>query len=99
MSVYVEDINGFIDELATNKGYNDLCEWLETYGMELSKEFSEKGYTEFPKQLALEVKIAIHYSPEYWLNPNIGDTVDRFLSILQKCKEVCIVSDGTDVKE
>lgn len=96
MSIQLSNENGTITEFLTNAGYDDLCNWLEKYGMELSKEFAEEGYTEFPQQLIDEIEIAKGYSLEYYTDVDIKETIDMFVNFLKQCKDVAIVSDGTE---
>ncbi len=94
MSYFLADVNGFKGDLATNTGYDDLANWLESSKLDLSKEFVEQGYTEFPKELVMEIDLYIDQSTEYWLNPELKNTVDNFKEMLLDSKDVAIISNG-----
>lgn len=93
MSIDIRDIQNIRGNISTYKDFDILADWLEKYGLDLSKEFSEQGYTEFPQELVLEIEMAKNYSLEYWLNPELREVVDDFISILEKCKNVAIASE------
>jgi hypothetical protein len=88
MSYCIYDVNGYVGDLASNKGLNDLWTFLEGKGKQIdllikdgTVNVSKELIKELAKLSATEASIAI--------------TLDNLRTLVKKCKDVIIVTDGT----
>jgi hypothetical protein len=88
MSYCIYDVNGYVGDLASNKGLDDLWTFLEGKGKQIdllikdgTVNVSKELLKELAKLSATEASIAI--------------TLDNLRTLVKKCQDVVIVTDGT----
>ena len=82
------DEKGYVDDLGTTKGTNDLISYLKGLDIPGLKKFLTQGWDLVPEALAEELEA---------VDPPIGevkDTLDILKANLYKCKGIAIISDG-----
>ena len=87
MSYCIYDVNGYVGDLASNKGLDALWTFLEGKGKQIdllikdgTVNVSKELLKELAKLSATEASIAI--------------TLDNLRTLVKKCKDVVIVTDG-----
>jgi hypothetical protein len=88
MTFYVYDEDGYKGDFGTNKGAHDYMAYLFGLDREELEDFTRDGYDISPEALLESLKD---------VNPPKGDitsTHENFLSILEKCKGIVILSNG-----
>ena len=93
MGFYLYDEDGYVADLATTKGLNDLLSYLKGLNIPGLKKFIEDGWDLVPEAIAEELEV---------VNPPIGEvkeTLDALKENLYKCKGIAIISDGVNEGE
>jgi hypothetical protein len=88
MSYYIYDVNGYVGDLASNKGLNDLWTFLEGKGKKIDiliKDGTVDVSDELIKELA---KLSV-------TKPSVASTLDNLRTLVKKCQDIVIVTDGT----
>jgi len=86
MSDYIYDADGYVGDLASNNGLNELEKFLSDD--EFLKTFFDEGSTEDIEALqkVLEDKESS--------DKDINDTIQNLKELVAKCKDIVIISDG-----
>jgi ribonuclease D len=95
MGFYIYDSNGYVGDLASNKGLDDLSVFIRKYsdGDELNSLF-ENGHVLKTEHLLEEIKrIGI---PK---DPDIRDTLKNLKTLIKKSSDVVIITQEAEVSE
>jgi hypothetical protein len=89
MSFYIYDSNGYVGDLASNKGLNDLAEYIEKHpdADELGKLIKE-GYVLKTEQLMEELKLLS--APK---DSDIQDSLNNLKTLIEKSSDVIIITN------
>lgn len=93
MGFYLYDEEGYVDDLGTTKGVNDLLTYLRGLNISGLKKFIEQGWDLVPEALAEELEE---------VNPPAGevkDTLEILKGNLYRCRGIAIISDGINEGE
>lgn len=93
MGFYLYDEDGYVDDLGTNKGVDDLFTYLRGLEIPGLKKFLYEGWDLVPEALAEELEE---------VNPPVGEikeTLEALKENLYKCKGIAIISDGLNEGE
>jgi len=85
MSYAIYDSDGFVGDLASNYGLEQLDEFLSSRSSNLEK-FFEQGYSESIEELKSDLK------GEASDNVAINETINNLRSLIKKCKDIVIIS-------
>ncbi len=88
MGYYLYDEDGYVADVGTTKGLDDMFTYLRGLDLPGLDAFIENGWDLVPEALAEELEV---------LDPPAGevkDTIDDLVVNLRKCKGMAIVSDG-----
>ena len=86
MSYSLYDIGGWVGDIATSKGLADLTERMKKEKTVSS--LFHFGWTSEPEKIAHALsKITVR-------KRDVKLTVDNLIDLLNKCKEVAVISDG-----
>lgn len=88
MGFYLYDEDGYVDDLGTTKGTNDLLVYLRGLDIPGLKKFLTEGWDLVPEALAEELEEVNAPAGE------IRDTLEALKENLYKCKGIAIISDG-----
>lgn len=89
MAYQLYDENGYVDDLATTKGLNDMLAYLRGLDIPGLYKLIDEGWDLIPEAILEEF--------EEYVDPPIGevkDTIDILKKNLKKCKGIVIFSDG-----
>jgi hypothetical protein len=85
MSYYIADQNGYVGDLASNNGLNELFDILTKYGA-IFTTLEKDGQTEDINGLKAALKEV----------PNDNPTVKNFKRLVYQCAGILIISDGVE---
>lgn len=88
MSYQVYDEDGFVGDFATNKGAVDYLSFIRGQEIPELMQLVSEGFDLIPEAIKEELE---KVSPPEGL---LMDTHKNFLSLLDKCKGIVIISDG-----
>ena len=93
MAYQLYDENGYVDDLATTKGLNDLLAYLKSTDTPGLNQLIQEGWDLIPEAILEEMED---------LEPPAGevkDTLDQLKKNLKKCVGIVIFSDGLNEAE
>ena len=91
MSYQLYDSNGYVGDLATITGLNELADYLLSFNVVVITKFMDEGdSTEIGKLTKALKKIPASDDKD------IQDTLDNLINLLGKCEEIAIISDGIE---
>ena len=88
MSWYIFDSNGYVGDLASNRGLIEMRENLSGKSVVID-DFFENGCSEELKTLATELQ-----NVKLPRNKYIAETITNLASLVEKCDTIAIISDG-----
>ena len=89
MSYQLYDVNGYVGDIATNKGMQDFEEWAGTLkNKDAVNSFLKKGMHIDPISLAEALD---EVDPD---DETVATTHENLMFLLKKCKEITIINDG-----
>ena len=88
MSYQLYDENGYVDDLATTKGLNDMLSYLRGLDKPGLRKLLEEGWDLIPEAILEEFGDIDPPAGE------IKDTIDKLKENLKKCVGIVIFSDG-----
>lgn len=89
MGYYLYDVNGYVGNLATNTGLEELATFIEGTDKSSVKELFRTGSVDTSDMLYKEVNEL----------PTGSKVVDNFKLLVGKCKDVIIITDGVGIEE
>ena len=89
MSFFIADVNGYVGDLATNTGLNDLADHLLTLDNPPLKRLIVQGWIPVDLLAGAFDAITLHGS-----NQEVNDTLANLRALVEKCDEVVIISNG-----
>ena len=94
MSYMIYDVNGYVGDLASNKGYSDLVQFITVLDNEVLGELINNGCADITELLVEQVKNIP--ATKFF---DINDTVENLKTLIDKCEDVIIITDGVGVEE
>jgi ribonuclease J len=92
MGYCLYDSSGYVGELASNHSLSAMSNYiLSVTSSEFIKQFLKKGFSPVTKSLIDDFN-AINCTDK-----NIAITIENLIFLLEKCNEIAIISDGTDI--
>jgi hypothetical protein len=88
MSYQLYDINGYVGDIATTQGWEDLSNYILKFGMLEMKDFVNKGFIEISNLAIVRFE---RLKPK---DVDVKITLDNLILLLNKCEDVAIISDG-----
>jgi hypothetical protein len=89
MTYSLYDSRGYVGDLASGGGLEDMESFLGRYG-EPFKSFFKKGYAENPERL-IDFLVNLKTTDKM-----LQETLDNFRNLLENCHDIAIISDGTE---
>ncbi|MFZ2655547.1 MAG: hypothetical protein WAX69_11515 [Victivallales bacterium] len=90
MSYFLADVNGYVGELASNRGLMDMTSHIEKHKkLKKLNKFINNGETEDMKGVLKDLKMLPSSG-----DPNIDITIKELKSLLRKASEIAIITDG-----
>jgi hypothetical protein len=89
MGYYLYDVNGYVGNLATNTGLEELATFIEGTDKSSVKELFRTGSVDASDMLYKEVNEL----------PTGSKVIDNFKLLVGKCKDVIIITDGVGIEE
>lgn len=91
MAYYLYDGSGYVGDLATNQGMDDLAAFIDQHGGEWLQHFIEEGWVPVSEDMLTEV-LSLP-DPE---DADLKETWLNLKAMLHQCKDVAIISDGSE---
>jgi hypothetical protein len=91
MSYQLYDSNGYVGDLATNTGLDQLSNYLLSFKVKAISKFINQGESLNINRLIKSLK-KIPASDD----KDIQNTLDNLINLLGKCEEIAIISDGIE---
>jgi hypothetical protein len=91
MGYYLYDGNGYVGDLASNQGMNDLAAFIDQYAGEWLQHFIVEGWVPISADLIADA--AALPVPD---DPAVQETVNNLKEMLGRCVDVAIISDGAE---
>jgi N-methylhydantoinase B/oxoprolinase/acetone carboxylase alpha subunit len=91
MTWYLYDSNGYVGDLASISGLEDLQEFIEQYGEEKLIRLFEEGWT----RTGTVLTEAIEKLPAA-KDKALNDTLENFKALVAKSQDIVIITDGTE---
>jgi hypothetical protein len=91
MGYYLYDGDGYVGDLASNQGMDDLAAYIEQQAGEHLQHFVEEGWVPISGELIAE--IAAVPVPD---DPDLRGMLVNLKIMLGQCKDVAIISDGAE---
>ena len=93
MTLHAYDINGYVGDVGTNTGWDDLASALrESHATDL-RSFAQFGYTEDPRTFAQYLR---EVGERTTLPPEMRSSWDNLLGVAQRAEGILIVSNGVE---
>lgn len=94
MSWYVYDSQGYVGDLATNRGLVEMSQHIQRHGEDKLKALIESGHTRVGPVLSQ----ALDALPPAAAR-DVNDTIDNLKKLVAKCADIVIITDGTGMEE
>jgi len=89
MTLYIYDQNGYVGDLASQNGYNEMVSFIADKVPQLF----DDGYHDNPAEV---VKALEGVSSS---NQDINATIDNLRELAKKCKGSILITDGVGIEE
>lgn len=90
MSWYIYDSDGYVGDLATNKGLVDLSNHIQKAGDEKLKALFNDGHS----RTGTVLDDSIENIPDSPIE-SINKTLHNFKELIKKCSDIVVITDGT----
>ena len=87
MGFCLYDVNGYVGDVGTAQGWDDLCAYLATSGSKMGRELARRGFTVAGNDL---------FDLEPPQQEDVRSTFENLRELAKKCSELLIVSDGEE---